>query len=43
LGAQVTEDLFERAIADYRIEASACAYLQAVGMRCPEALRRTSG
>lgn len=35
LDAECPDAGFERAIADYRIEASACAYLEALGMRCP--------
>ena len=35
LSVQVAEEDFEKAVADYRVEAGACAYLDALGMRCP--------
>jgi glycosyltransferase involved in cell wall biosynthesis len=36
LDAETQEQDFRRAIADYRVEVSACAYLEALEMGCPE-------
>jgi glycosyltransferase involved in cell wall biosynthesis len=38
LGARPAGDDFELAVADYRIEASACGYLDALGIPCPAGL-----
>jgi glycosyltransferase involved in cell wall biosynthesis len=43
LDARTSEMDFEKAVKDYRIEASACAYLDALGMSCPAGFLATQG
>jgi glycosyltransferase involved in cell wall biosynthesis len=40
LGARVADLDFERVVADYRVESGTCAYLDALGMRCPMGANR---